>query len=141
MAVFKAIRNIPSVQTHPITTTSTITKGVPVRLVSGVITVCATNVCDVLGIAHETVASGNAGTIKVLPAVGSQGPMIVQVADTTIAATSTGICYLLAMATNAATVSAASTTLGAFFAMTADLTNVTGCFTGNAFGGVLNLTA
>lgn len=141
MAVFKAIKNINPVQTHPLTTTFTITKGVPVRLNAGLITVCATNVCDVLGIAHETVASGNAGTIKVLPAVGPNGWTLFEVADTTIAATSTGKCYLLTMATNAATVGAADTTVGAFYAVTADTVTVKGYFTGNSFGGVLNLTA
>lgn len=141
MAVFKAIKNLPSVQSHPCATTSTISKGVPVRISAGLVTVCATNVCDVLGVAHETIASGNDGTIKVLPAVGPNGPAVFQVPDTTIAATSSGKCYLLAMATNAATLSAASTTLGAFFVLTADATNATGCFTGNAFQGVLSLTA
>ena len=139
MAVFNAIKNHPSVQTDPCATTATISKGVPVRLSAGLMTICATNVLDVYGIAHETVASGNAGTIKVLPAVGPSGPVIFEVPDTTIAATSAGVTYLLNMATNAATVSAANTSLGAFFCITADTVTAKGCFTGNAFAGALSL--
>lgn len=138
MAVFKAVKNVNPVQTHPCTTTFTITKGVPVRIASGVVTICATNVCDVYGIAHETVASGNAGTIKVLPAQGCHGVTLFKSANTTIAATSTGIAYLLVMATNAATVGAADTSVGAFFAVTADGTDVYGHLTGNAFQGALS---
>lgn len=138
MAVFKAVKNINPVQTHPLTTTFTITKGVPVRIAAGVVTVCATNVCDVLGIAHETVASGNSGYIKVLPAEGPEGMTLFQSPNTTIAATSTGIAYLLVMATNAATVGAADTAVGSFFAVTADGTNVYGYLTGNAFQGALS---
>ena len=141
MAVFHAVKNINPVQTHPLTTTFTISKGVPVRLAAGVVTVCATNVMDCLGVAHETVASGNSGYIKVLPAQGPNGTTLFKSANTTIASTSTGITYLLVMATNAATVGAANTTVGPFYAVTADGTDVYGYLTGNAFQGNLSLTA
>jgi len=142
MAFFSAVKNVPSLQSFPCATTLTVTKGVPVRLVSGVITICATNVLDVLGIPAETHVSGGAATINVIPAVGKEGPTIFKIANATIASTSCGVCYFLqTVATNSVAIHTASTTLGAFMALTADGTDVWGVLSGNQFQGALSLTA
>lgn len=136
--MFKAIKNINPVQTYPVTTTFTISKGVPVRIDGGVVTVCLTNVCSVLGVAHETIASGNSGFIKVLPAQGPNGTTLWE-SQTTAAAADNGKTYLLVMATNAASIGAADTNEGAFYITTCDATTAYGYLTGNAFQGVLSV--
>ena len=137
---FKAIKNINPVMTVPVTTTFTITKGVPVYMASGVATICSTNVCNCLGVAHETIASGNNGTLKVLPAQGPNGVTMFE-STTTAAVADGGKTYLITLATNTASIGAANTTVGMFFIVTCDTTNATGYFTGNAFQGALSLTA
>ena len=135
MAVFQAVKCLNPIQTYNITTTNTISKGVPVVLTNGIITVAGASVLNILGIAHETVASGNGGTIKVLPANGPNGPTIFK-GTAALASTSCGASYTLSVATNASTIElTADTTLGAFYAMTADGTNFWGVFSGNAFEG------
>lgn len=141
MPFFSAVKNVPSMISLPCATTLTVTKGVPVRQVSGVVTVCATNVCDCIGVAAETHVSGGAATINVIPAQGTQGPTIFKIANATLNQTSCGVTYLITNATNAVTIAAASTTLGMFYAITADGTDVWGVLSGNAFEGVLSLTA
>ena len=142
MAFFIPVKNINPLLDLTCATTLTVTKGVPVRQSAGVVTICATNVLDCIGVAAETHVSGGAATIKVFPAAGPEGPTIFKIANATIAATSAGVCYFLqTVATNSVALHTASTTLGAFYCLTADGTDAYGVISGNAFQGALSLTA
>lgn len=141
MPFFAPVKNINPILDLTCATTLTVTKGVPVRQASGVVTICATNVLDCIGVAAETHVSGGAATVKVWPAQGKEGTTIFKISNATLDQTSCGVTYLMTVATNNAVISAASTTLGAFYAMTADGTNVWGILSGNAFQGALSLTA
>jgi len=140
MPFFTPVKNIPSILDLTCDTTLTVTKGVPVKMASGVVTICATNVLDCIGVAAETHVSGGAATVKVWPAVGCSGPTIFKIPNATIASTSCGITYFLqTVATNSVALHTADTSLGAFYAMTADGTNVWGVISGNSFEGAKSL--
>lgn len=142
MPFFQPVKNVNPILELTCATTLTVTKGVPVRQAAGVVTICATNVLDCIGVAAETHVSGGPAVIKVYPAQGKEGPTIFKIANATIAATSAGVCYFLqTVATNNVALETASTTLGAFYCMTADGTDVWGVISGNAFQGALSLTA
>lgn len=142
MPFFEAVKNVPSMVSLPCATTLTVTKGVPVKLASGVITICATNVLDVVGVAAETHVSGGDATINIIPCDGPGGPTVFKIANATIASTSCGITYFLqTVATNNVALHTADTSLGAFYALTADGTNVWGVISGNAFQGAKSLLA
>ena len=142
MPFFTPVKNINSLLDLTCATTLTVTKGVPVRQAAGVVTICATNVLDCIGVAAETHVSGGAATIKVWPAEGKEGSTMFKIANATIAATSAGVCYFLqTVATISVALETASTTLGAFYCVTADGTDCYGWITGNAFQGAKSLTA
>ena len=88
MPFFSLLKNINSLLDLTCATTLTVTKGVPVRQAAGVVTICATNVLDCIGVAAETHVSGGAATIKVWPAEGKEGSTMFKIANATIAATS-----------------------------------------------------
>jgi hypothetical protein len=128
---FQAVNNVPSIMNLSCATGLTVSKGVPVVMSSGVVTIAASNSAVILGIAAETHAAAGANTIAVLPAIGSAGPTIFKIPCTTLTnQTSCGASYELTMATN--NVSITTTASGPFFAITADGTTAYGYLAGTA---------